>query len=111
MHISFYGAAQAVTGSCYLIEAHGCRFLLDCGMAQGGQEADAHNEKAFAFDATNIDFVVLTHAHIDHSGLLPKLVARGFKGAIYTTLATQDLLEVLLKDSAHIQMIDRKSVV
>lgn len=106
MHISFYGAAQAVTGSCFLIEAHGCSFLLDCGMAQGGQEADAHNENAFAFDVSSIDFVVLTHAHIDHSGLLPKLVAQGFKGPIYTTLATRDLLEVLLKDSAHIQIMD-----
>ena len=67
-------------------------------MAQGGQEADAHNEHAFAFDASGIDFVVLTHAHIDHSGLLPKLVAQGFKGPIYTTLATQDLLQVLLKE-------------
>lgn len=106
MHLTFYGAAKAVTGSCFLVEAHGCRFLIDCGMAQGGQEADAHNEKAFAFDASRIDFVILTHAHIDHSGLLPKLVANGFKGVIYCTLATKDLLEVLLKDSAHIQLMD-----
>lgn len=106
MHITFYGAAQAVTGSCFLVEAHGCQFLIDCGMAQGGQEADKHNAHAFAFDASDIDFVLLTHAHIDHSGLLPKLVARGFKGPIYTTSATQDLLQVLLKDSAHIQIMD-----
>ena len=106
MQMSFYGAAQAVTGSCFLVEAHGCRFLLDCGMAQGGPTAEAHNQQAFAFDASRIDFVLLTHAHIDHSGLLPKLTAQGFKGPIYTTLATQDLLEVLLKDSAHIQLLD-----
>lgn len=106
MHISFHGAAQAVTGSCFLIEGQGCQFLVDCGMAQGGREADEHNEQAFAFDATQIDFVVLTHAHIDHSGLLPKLVARGFQGPIYCTPGTKDLLAVLLKDSAHIQMMD-----
>ena len=106
MNITFHGAAQSVTGSCFLVQAHGCRFLIDCGMAQGGREADQHNQKAFAFDPASLDFVVLTHAHIDHSGLLPKLVARGFKGAIYATLATKDLLEVLLKDSAHIQMVD-----
>ncbi|MBV8248938.1 MAG: MBL fold metallo-hydrolase [Comamonas sp.] len=106
MNITFHGAAQSVTGSCFLVDAHGCRFLIDCGMAQGGREADEHNEKAFAFDASRIDFVVLTHAHIDHSGLLPKLAARGFKGPIYATLATRDLLDVLLKDSAHIQQIE-----
>lgn len=106
MNITFHGAAQSVTGSCFLVEAHGCRFLIDCGMAQGGREADEHNQQAFAFDAAGLDFVVLTHAHIDHSGLLPKLVAQGFKGPIYATLATKDLLEVLLKDSAHIQMMD-----
>lgn len=106
MNITFHGAAQSVTGSCFLVEAHGCRFLIDCGMAQGGREADEHNRQAFAFDASRIDFVVLTHAHIDHSGLLPKLAANGFKGAVYCTLATKDLLEVLLSDSAHIQHME-----
>ncbi len=106
MNITFHGAAQSVTGSCFLVEAHGCRFLIDCGMAQGGRAADEHNEKAFAFDPAQIDFVVLTHAHIDHSGLLPKLAARGFKGPIYATAATRDLLDVLLKDSAHIQQLE-----
>ena len=80
--------------------------MLDCGMAQGGQEANLHNQSAFAFDPRSIDFVVLTHAHIDHTGLLPKLVAQGFIGPIYTTHATQDLLAVLLADSAHIQIMD-----
>ncbi len=106
MQITFHGAAQTVTGSCHLVEAHGCRFLIDCGMAQGGHEADEHNENAFAFDPASIDFVLLTHAHIDHSGLLPKLAARGFRGPIYCTLATKDLLGVLLKDSAHIQQVE-----
>ena len=106
MNITFHGAAQAVTGSCFLVEAHGCRFLIDCGMAQGGREADEHNRQAFAFDAARNDFVVLTHAHLDHSGLLPKLAAHGFKGPVYCTLATRDLLDVLLKDSAHIQQME-----
>ena len=106
MNITFHGAAQSVTGSCFLVEAHGCRFLIDCGMAQGGREADEHNHKAFAFDPSRIDFVVLTHAHIDHSGLLPKLAASGFRGPVYCTLASKDLLDVLLKDSAHIQQME-----
>ena len=106
MQITFHGAAQTVTGSCHLVEANGCRFLIDCGMAQGGREADEHNENAFAFDPASIDFVLLTHAHIDHSGLLPKLAAQGFRGPIYCTLATRDLLGVLLKDSAHIQQME-----
>ena len=102
-NITFQGAAKTVTGSCHLVESAGCRFLIDCGMMQGGQEADEHNENAFPFDAASIDFVLLTHAHIDHSGLLPKLAARGFRGPVYCTLATKDLLSVLLMDSAHIQ--------
>ncbi|MBF5004547.1 MBL fold metallo-hydrolase RNA specificity domain-containing protein [Diaphorobacter caeni] len=106
MNITFHGAAQTVTGSCHLVEANGCRFLIDCGMAQGGHEADEHNENAFTFDPASIDFVLLTHAHIDHSGLLPKLAARGFRGPIHCTLATRDLLDVLLKDSAHIQQME-----
>ncbi|MBS3018187.1 Ribonuclease [Comamonas sp. PE63] len=106
MNITFHGAAQSVTGSCFLVQAHGCGFLIDCSMAQGGREADEHNQQAFAFDAADLDLVVLTHAHIDHSGLLPKLVAQGFKGSVYATLATRDLHEVLLKDSARLQMMD-----
>ena len=103
MKLTFLGAAGEVTGSSFLLEADGVRFLVDCGMFQGGREADPKNRARFAFDPATLDFVLLTHAHIDHSGLLPRLVAAGFRGAIYTTAATCDLLEVMLVDSAHIQ--------
>jgi len=103
MHISFLGAAREVTGSCHLVETGGLRFLVDCGLFQGGREARAKNRQAFGFDPAGIDFVILTHAHIDHTGLLPRLVAFGFKGPIYATRATRDLLTVMLPDAAHIQ--------
>ena len=106
MNITFLGAAREVTGSCYLVETEGARFLVDCCMVQGGREASERNHKPFAFDPKTIDFVLLTHAHIDHSGLLPKLTRSGFPGPIYTTAATADLLEVMLPDSAHIQESD-----
>jgi metallo-beta-lactamase family protein len=103
MKLTFHGAAGEVTGSCYLIETGELRFLVDCGMFQGGREADKKNRTAFDFDPETIDFVLLTHAHIDHSGLLPRLRVWGFKGPVYATTATSDLLQVMLKDSAHIQ--------
>lgn len=105
MHISFWGAAGEVTGSCTLVETGNCRFLIDCGMFQGGREARTKNVNAlqFGFDVRSIDFVLLTHAHIDHSGLLPRLSVLGYRGPIYATPATIDLLHVLLRDSAHIQ--------
>ena len=87
--LSFLGAIQQVTGSCYLIETHdGVRVLLDCGMRQGRREEEAGNRAGFSFDPQTLNAVVLSHAHIDHSGLLPKLVAAGFKGSIHVTEAT-----------------------
>lgn len=103
MRISFIGAAQEVTGSCFLVETGELRFLVDCGMCQGGREARERNFEAWPFDPREIDFVLLTHAHIDHSGLLPRLCAMGFRGPIHTTTATADLLSVMLLDSAFIQ--------
>ncbi len=106
MHITFLGAAREVTGSCFLVETGAVRFLVDCGMIQGGRDAPARNRVPFAFDPRSIDFVLLTHAHIDHSGLLPKLTRGGFRGPIHATAATADLLQVMLPDSGHIQETD-----
>ena len=107
MKVTFAGAARTVTGSCYIMEAAGHRFAVDCGMHQGNKEIEKRNREHLEdYDAESIEFVLLTHAHIDHSGLLPKLVRDGFKGSIYTTLPTRDLLEIMLKDSAHIQEME-----
>ncbi|HQR50288.1 MAG TPA: MBL fold metallo-hydrolase [Methylophilaceae bacterium] len=103
MQLTFLGAAGEVTGSCTLVETGATRFLVDCGMFQGGHEADLKNQRFPLFDPASIDFILLTHAHIDHSGMLPRLAARGFSGPIYATLATIELLDVMLRDSAHIQ--------
>jgi metallo-beta-lactamase family protein len=103
MKLSFYGAAGEVTGSCYLINTASANFLVDCGMFQGGREAELKNRQFPQFEVAELDFVLVTHAHIDHSGMLPRLVATGFTGPIYCTEATADLLEIMLRDSAHIQ--------
>ena len=107
MRLSFLGAAGEVTGSCYLVDTGGVKFLVDCGMFQGGKAAHAKNRR-FAFDPREIAFVLLSHAHIDHSGLLPRLVAGGFRGVVHATAPTVDLLGVMLPDSGHLQEREMK---
>ncbi|MFA5081410.1 MAG: MBL fold metallo-hydrolase [Hydrogenophilaceae bacterium] len=102
MKLTVLGAAREVTGSCYLVESEGVRFLVDCGMFQGGREAEPKNRRFPGFDPEGIDFVLVSHAHIDHSGLLPRLINLGFRGPVHCTDATADLLGVLLPDAAHI---------
>ncbi len=105
MQIRFLGAAREVTGSCFHLDTAGLQLLVDCGMHQG-KNGGERNETGFPFIPGNISVVFLTHAHIDHSGLLPRFVRQGFKGRIITTPATADLAEVMLYDSAHIQEKD-----
>ena len=106
MKIMFCGASMDVTGSCHLITTDSHKILLDCGQFQGGKEMEKLNYEPFPFDAEEIECVLLSHAHIDHCGRIPLLVKRGFKGQIYCTDATADLLAVMLKDSAHIHEKD-----
>jgi metallo-beta-lactamase family protein len=103
MKICFHGAAKEVTGTKHLVEINDKKILLDCGMFQGHREEADEKNKEFGFDPKEIDIVVLSHAHIDHSGLLPYLVKRGFKGSIISTYATRDLCTYMLQDSAYIQ--------
>ncbi len=106
MKIRFLGAARQVTGSCFLLTIDGRRFLVDCGMKQGEAASDNTNRSPFQFNPAEIEYLFLTHAHIDHSGLVPKLVKDGFRGTIVTTTATADLIAIMLLDSAHIQEKD-----
>jgi len=101
--ITFWGAARSITGSMHLIEAEGRRILLDCGLTQGRGESARQRNNQFPFHPHRLDAVVLSHAHIDHCGNLPSLVCQGFRGPIYTTPATRDLVGVMLEDSARIQ--------
>ena len=105
--LNFLGAIQQVTGSCYLIESRdGARVLLDCGMRQGRREEEDGNHAPFAFDPHRLDAVVISHAHIDHTGLLPKLTAAGYRGPIFATDASCELMELMLLDSAFLQEKD-----
>ena len=108
MQLEFFGAAGEVTGSCHVIRAAGKQILLDCGMIQGRKQDEARNADPFPFDAKQIDAVVLSHAHIDHSGRLPLLVKRGFSGPVYAQNASAELCEVLLSDSAGLAERDAK---
>lgn len=103
MKIKFCGAAEGITGSCHLIETETCKFLLDCGMFQGSKKNEEQNREAFPFDISDIDFVLLSHVHVDHSGRIPLLVKRGYSNPIYCTDASADLLDIMLKDCAYIQ--------
>lgn len=103
MKITFLGADRTVTGSCHMLEVNGKKILLDCGMFQGPKIIRSLNYRDFAFNPGEIDAVVLSHAHIDHSGLLPKLVKHGFAGRVHCTKVTRELCDILLPDSAHIQ--------
>ncbi len=106
MRLTFYGAAQTVTGSQHLVEVNGQRILLDCGLYQGKRSESNERNRHLPFEASKIDVLVLSHAHIDHSGNIPNLVKSGFRGDIVCTHATRDLCAVMLMDSAHIQEKD-----
>ena len=101
MKLIFLGATHEVTGSCFLLEACGKRVLIDCGMEQG---PDTYENMPLPVKPSDIDMVLLTHAHMDHSGKLPLLYKEGFHGQVFATAATADLCEIMLRDSAHIQM-------
>ena len=103
MKITFLGATKMVTGSNFLVEGAGKKFLVDCGMYQGGDRDEMQNHEPFAYDVNGIDFMLLTHAHIDHSGRIPKLYKEGYRNPVITTKATRDLCSIMLPDSGHIQ--------
>lgn len=103
MKVSFFGATKTVTGSNFLVEGAGKKFLVDCGLYQGSTKEEIKNNEPFPYDLNDIDFMLLTHAHIDHSGRIPKLYKEGFRKTIFATNATCDLCAIMLPDSGHIQ--------
>ncbi|MDO8664708.1 MAG: MBL fold metallo-hydrolase [Candidatus Liptonbacteria bacterium] len=102
MNLTFYGGAKSVTGSNYLLESNGRKILIDCGLRQGSNYAERQNFEPFPYEPSEIEAVFVTHAHIDHIGLLPKLIKNGFKGTVYSNPATKDFAELMLIDSEHI---------
>ena len=103
MKLTFFGAAKAVTGSCHCVEVRGKKILIDCGLQQGKDERD---NTVLDFAPNYIDYVIVTHAHIDHSGRIPLLIKQGFQGQIFATRLTGELMSIMLQDSAHIQEMD-----
>ena len=108
MHLTFLGAAGTVTGSRHLLEVDGRRILVDCGLFQGLKELRERNWEPLPVDPASIDAVILTHAHLDHCGYLPRLVAMGYQGRIFCTPGTKDLCSLVLPDAAHIQEEDAR---
>jgi len=104
--LTFIGATQQVTGSCYLLETGNSTVLLECGMYQGNEAVERQNQQPFPFNLEQIDAVVISHTHLDHCGLLPRLVKEGYRGPIYLTPATYDLIEIMLRDAAYLEMRD-----
>lgn len=108
MTITFFGAALEVTGSCHLLEHNGKKYLIDCGMFQGSHFIERRNYKPFPFNPAEISSVIITHAHLDHTGRLPKLIREGFRGKIYTNLATRDLTRLMLLDAVEVMRYNQK---
>ena len=108
LKLSFHGADRGVTGSCHMVECAGKRILVDCGLYQGGHELDEENSQPFGFDPASIDYVLLTHAHLDHCGRLPLLTKRGFHGEIITTAPSRELARLVMLDAAHLQEEDAR---
>ena len=106
VNVEFLGAAQTVTGSCTVLSVNGRRFAVDCGMHQGNKAIEARNWETKLYSPADLDFILITHAHLDHTGLLPRMVKEGFKGRIYCTPPTADFLGLMLQDSAHIQEVE-----
>jgi metallo-beta-lactamase family protein len=106
MRVEFLGGVRTVTGSATLLEKGSLKWLVDCGMFQGGKELEERNRSVQLYHSKDLSFILLTHAHIDHSGLIPKLFREGFRGKVICTKATLDLCEVMLRDSGHIQEME-----